>query len=72
MQFGRVTVIEVKPGPSFHKIATYQCRCGNTGSAQLSDLKRGKVQSCGCALVDSNKQRPHAKGKHWRWSKTEV
>lgn len=65
--FGRVLVIwEQHRTPGGHVICHYNCQCGNRGTARASDLRRGRVTSCGCALVDSNKQQPHALGKRWK------
>lgn len=65
--FGRVTVLsDDQRGLRGHVLCAYQCACGNKGTARASDLRRGKVTSCGCALIDSNKNAPHALGKRWK------
>jgi len=48
-RFGMVTVIE-KLGQSKHRTMMWlcSCDCGNQIKAQTSDLRKGKVRSCGC------------------------
>jgi hypothetical protein len=48
-RFGKVVVTE-KVGVSKYRTVLWRCRCDCGGSivAQTSDLRRGKVQSCGC------------------------
>ena len=50
-RFGKVTVIE-KVGRSKHKTILWRCLCdcGNMTTAQTSDLRMGKVKSCGCNI----------------------
>lgn len=48
-QYGIVTVIaKSSVRRSGHIVWTYQCRCGTIKDAAGSDLRRGRIQSCGC------------------------
>lgn len=49
--FGRWTVIERTPSPSWAKGAAFwscRCECGTLGAVCGSELRRGTSQSCGC------------------------
>lgn len=49
-RFGTITVVE-KLGQNRHRCMVWLCKCdcGETTTAQTSDLRRGKVRSCGCS-----------------------
>jgi hypothetical protein len=49
-RFGKVVVAE-KLGTSKHRTILWNCvcDCGNTIIAQTSDLRKGKIRSCGCS-----------------------
>jgi hypothetical protein len=49
-KFGRLEAIRRVPRKNDSKRFDWECKCdcGNTSRVKLSDLKRGKVLSCGC------------------------
>lgn len=53
-KFGRLTVLEDtgKRSAGGNVIWKCQCECGNIKEANGSDLKRGRVKSCGCLRKD--------------------
>lgn len=47
--FGRLTVIDLAGiGENKHRRWECRCRCGNMTEAAGNELRRGRVQSCGC------------------------
>lgn len=48
-QFGQITIIsEVFPRDSQHRKVLYKCKCGNEKTANLHDVLKEKIRSCGC------------------------
>lgn len=62
--FGRLTVIS-KAAPDKHGRPLWQsrCECGGEAVALSSDLRRGKIRSCGCLLQENRKVRTATHGR---------
>ena len=52
-KFGRLTVVGIGRDEKSRAIAVCECECGVKRWVMLSNLKRGKVKSCGCLLKES-------------------
>lgn len=53
MRFGRLTAVErVGSTPKGHAVWKWRCDCGNVKEIMATNVKRGLVQSCGCANVE--------------------
>lgn len=53
-QYGRWTVIEYSPLQCKYLC---KCQCGNEKYVLSTNLKSGQSKSCGCLLIDSNRNR---------------
>lgn len=65
--FGRLTVVSetLKLMPSGRQRSTYclcRCECGSEKEVHQNELRRGHVKSCGCLIVDVNKERSTTHG----------
>ncbi len=63
--FGRLTAkLRTGKTPSGQAVWLFACACGGEKSAQASEVRRGKVSSCGCLAVEqkraAGKSRGHA------------
>lgn len=47
-RFGRLVVVAVAPSTPNGRYVECECDCGSRKPARCSDLKRGKITSCGC------------------------
>jgi len=57
VKFGRLFVVEYAGKDKHsHNIWKCVCDCGNTHFASTSDLRRGKISSCGCLKVETNQK----------------
>ena len=55
-KFGRLTVIERLENNKYNNARWLcECECGTLTSAITSELKNGKVKSCGCLKIDKLK-----------------
>ena len=59
-KFGRLTVIERSENKGGRTAWKCRCDCGNESVVVATNLKRGKVNSCGCL----NKEKLHERSKH--------
>lgn len=55
-KFNRLTVIEYDHSVKGHKYYKCQCECGNTRVVLSSNLKNGRVKSCGCLLKEKREK----------------
>ena len=71
VKFGMLTCIE-RIGSDKHGKAVwwFWCDCGNTINARITDVKRGKVKSCGCIRAQTAKQNGLLGGKKDRHGAT--
>jgi hypothetical protein len=68
LRFARLLVIAIRESDARgHVLCDCICDCGARKAVRASDLRSGKVKSCGCLHLDNNRLRNGAKGKHWRW-----
>ena len=59
-RFGRLVVIESSSESRYgERRWLCQCDCGTIKSFAASDLRRGKVRSCGCLKRENNSRRTH-------------
>ena len=58
IKFGKLTALQYKYSKNNKSYWSFICECGNIVIKNLSDVKRGKVISCGCA------KKQHLKSKH--------
>lgn len=61
MKYGKLTIQEIiykpnKKGKNI-KFASALCDCGNTKEVNFSNLKLGKIKSCGCIKVEMLKEK---------------
>lgn len=47
-KYGYLTVVKREPSIKRHTVWSCKCDCGKISSCQTSDLRGGKVKSCGC------------------------
>lgn len=55
-KFNRLTVIEYDHSAKGHKYYKCQCECGNIHIVNGTNIKTGKVKSCGCLLKEKREK----------------
>lgn len=68
-KFNRLTVIEYDHSAKGHKYYKCQCECGNIHIVNGTNIKTGKVKSCGCLLKEKREKAKEQNKKQQQVSK---
>ena len=62
--FGRITVLSIEKKENNSIFLNCKCKCGRLKVTRLSDLRKGKTQSCGCLNLEILRSRGNGHTDH--------